>query len=180
MKFFPIYLMKKMLVIKMKCELIQNLSKDIREIAYIQNGIVISILKYEDKEKLGQVFCDGDYFGLDSLVFGINIIDYYKVGKTRFKKESYQLFTELLKDKDYYDKFFLNLKITFLEIASFMQKKEDEILLLNLRKIYNRSSKIKGLPKAFILNYIDKDRIYKLVEKELIKEDDEFFYYNPE
>ncbi|WGS65432.1 hypothetical protein [Marinitoga aeolica] len=164
----------------MKCELITNLSKDIKEIAYIQSGLVISTLKYEEKEKLGQVFCEGDYFGLDSLVFGINLIDYYKVEKTRFKKESYQLFTELLKDKDYYNKFFLNLKITFLEIASFMKKREEEILLLNLRKVYNRSSNIKGLPKSFILNYIPKDKVNILLENKLIVEDEEFFYYNPE
>ncbi|WP_143148339.1 hypothetical protein [Marinitoga hydrogenitolerans] len=163
----------------MKCELITNLSRDIKEIAYIQNGIVISTLKYEETEKLGQVFCEGDYFGLDSLVFGINLIDYYKVGKTRFKKESYQLFVELLKDNDYYDKFFLNLKITFLEIASFMKKREEEVLLLNLRKIYNRSSDIKGLPKDFILKYISEEKINSLLENELIKDDNEFFYYNP-
>lgn len=162
----------------MICELITNLSKDIREIGYVQSGIIISTLNYNDEEKLGQVFCEGDYFGLDSLVYGINLIDYYKVGKSKYKKDSYQLFLELLKDEDYYNKFFLNLKITFLEIASFMKKREEEILLLNLKKVYARSHTIKGLPKDFINNYISTDKINDLKEKKLITEDDEFYIYN--
>ncbi|GAB6188301.1 hypothetical protein JCM30566_00400 [Marinitoga arctica] len=163
-----------------ECELITNLSKEVREIAYVQTGMVISVIKYGDEEKLGQVFCEGDYFGLDSLTFGINLIDYYKVvGKTRFKKESYDLFVAILKDEDYYNKFFLNLKITFLEIASFIQKKKEEVLLLNLKKVYNRNKNLKGLPKNFILNYVEKNKINILLENNLITEDNDFYYYNP-
>ncbi|MBM7559464.1 hypothetical protein [Marinitoga litoralis] len=165
----------------MKCELINNLAKDVKEIGHIQDGIIVSILKYDEySPKLGQVFCDGEFFGLDSLSFGITIIDYYKVGDTKFKKTSYDLFLHLLKDESFYDKFFMNLKITFLEIASFMQKKDEEVLLLNLRKIHNRSSTIKGLPKDFVLNYIDINAINNLIEKKYIYEDDELYYYNPE
>ncbi|OQY10421.1 MAG: hypothetical protein B6I29_01440 [Marinitoga sp. 4572_148] len=163
-----------------ECELITNLSKEVREIAYVQKGIVVSIVKYNDDEKLGQVFCEGDYFGLDSLTFGINLIDYYTIGKqTHIKKESYDLFTTLLKSPGYYDKFFLNLKITFLEIASFIQKKQEEVFLLNLRKIYNRNKNLKGLPKDFILKYIEKSKINNLLENNLITEDNDFYYYNP-
>ncbi|AEX86017.1 hypothetical protein XO10_08020 [Marinitoga sp. 1135] len=163
----------------MEVSLITNLSKEVQEIAYIQSGVVISVLKYGNDEKMGQVFCEDDYFGLDSLIFGLNIIDYYKVGKTRFKKDSYSLFRDLLKDPNYMEQFFFNLKIIFMEIASFMKKPEEEILLLNLKKLHNRSQKIKGLPKEFVLTYISQDKIQKLLSSELITEDEELYYYNP-
>ncbi|KAF2956073.1 hypothetical protein [Marinitoga sp. 38H-ov] len=165
----------------MKYELINNLAKDVKEIGYIQNGIVVSIIKYDEyPPKLGQVFCDGEFFGLDALAFGIALIDYYKIGNTKFKKNSYNLFLQLLQDENFYEKFFLSVKITFLEVASFIKKKDEEILLLNLKKIYNRSSNIKGLPKNFILNYVDKNSINNLLDKKLIYEDEEFYYYNSE